>query len=152
MLVNEPNGASQANLPLEHASSRTLYRHWEATRAEQAAPARSALNLRAIAALVPNLAILEQPYADGDFVWRLAGTGVCALLTRDVTGSRVTSGFDAFEADVVRRLLSGVTEQLQPCVLKLKFISEVGDGSAATAEFLPGHRDLGTNLDARVEV
>lgn len=141
MLVNEPSGASQANLPLEHGSSRKLYRYWEAARAENAAPARSALDLRPIAALVPNLAIIEDPHRGGEFVWRLAGSGVCELLAREATGTRVALGFDAFEADVVQRLLAAVIEQLQPCVLKLKFVSEIGDKIPAELIGLPllGH-------------
>lgn len=127
MLVNEPRRPSQGNLPLEHAGSRRLYRHWEAMRAEKAAPARETLDLKPIAALVPKLGIIEKPTQDADFIWRLAGTGVCTLLGREATGSRVAWGFDAFEADIVQRFLGGVVERLQPCVLKFNLINELGE-------------------------
>lgn len=137
MLVNEPRFASQGNLPLEHAASRALYRHWEAIRAERAAPSRHDLNLQPIAGLVSNMAILEQRNGAGEFLWRLAGTGICALLGREVTGGRFATGFDAFEADVVHRFLLGVTEHLQPCVLKLNLANDTGGKTPVEIISLP---------------
>jgi hypothetical protein len=137
MLVNEPRPSSQGNLPLEHAGSRRLYRHWEALRAAMAAPARETLDLKPIARLVPNLGIIERPSPDADFIWRLAGTGLCTLLGREATGSRVVWGFDAFEADVVQRFLGGVVERLQPCVLKFNLINELGEVTPAELIGLP---------------
>lgn len=125
MLVNEESETSQAQSQVLHPGSRALFSFWETMRAQEAAPRRSALDLKQIRDLVPNLTIIEADSATGGFRWRLAGTTVCALYQRELTGANALLGWDSFEADVVSRFLNGVVHGLQPCLLRFRMFTDL---------------------------
>ncbi len=126
MLVNEYGGASQGQTEILHPSSRALFRFWEAARAEESAPSRGKLDLSRIHDLVPDLLIIEYNPAHQGFRWRLAGTRVCNLYRRELTGSVVLAGWDGFETDIVGRFLAGVVHNLQPCLLRFRMRTDLG--------------------------
>jgi hypothetical protein len=126
MLVNGQIETSQADSQILHPGSRTLFRFWEQTRAEAAAPRRDAIDLRGIRAIVPNLAIVERGSNRGGLRWRLAGTAVCDLFRREITGQDVLAGWDMFERDIIGRFLDGVMRNLQPCVMRFRFHTDTG--------------------------
>ena len=125
MLVNEESETSQAPSQILHPGSRALFSFWETMRAAESAPGRSALNLRHIPDLVPNLMIMEPDGTTGGFRWRLAGTAVCGLYRRELTGTDALLGWDNFEADVVKRFLGGVVHSLQPCLLRFRLFTDL---------------------------
>ena len=137
MVVNEPRDASQDDSLILHPSSRALYRFWEATRAEQAAPPRAAIDLKLIRELIPFLAIIEPDTRNNGFRWRLAGTMVCNLYRRELTGGSALGSLDSFEADVVGRFFTGVVRDLQPCVLRLRLHTDLDQVIGAELIGLP---------------
>jgi len=108
-----------------HPASRALFRYWETIRMEDSAPNRRRLDLNKIRALVPSLFILERHPLKG-YVWRLAGTGLCQLWRRELTGTSVLFGWDAFEKHTTERLLDGVIDAHQPFVLRLRLFTSLG--------------------------
>jgi hypothetical protein len=126
MWANDETHASRDDGYILHPSSRTLFRYWETARAERPAPARSELNLREISALVPNLFIIEHHAATAALRWRLAGTALCQIFRRELTGTSVLSGWDAFEADILRRFLMSVADTYQPAILRFRLHTDLG--------------------------
>ena len=120
MLVNDQPETSQVNSQILHPGSRDLFRFWDAMRAETAAPRRRGLDLNQIRDIVPNLVILERDSARDGYRYRLAGTGICNLYRRELTGRGAMEGWDAFERDTIRRFFDGVVDTLQPCVLRFR--------------------------------
>ena len=124
MLVNELSGASQVETEALHQSTRTLLRYWERLCIDGAVPSRAQLDLKQIVAIAPDLMIVERR---NGFRFRLAGTRICAMLRREMTGTDVLADFDRFETNIVRQLLNGVLDTLKPCLLRLRLQTSVGE-------------------------
>lgn len=122
MWVNEQARTSQEETI--HPASRMLFRAWEAMRGTRSAPMRQDVDLAQMRKLVPQLFIAEHCAASHAFRWRLAGTAICGLLGREVTGSDLLDGWDTFERDVIRRFLSGVSGTHQPALLRMRFTTD----------------------------
>ncbi len=125
MLVNGLNETSQAHSQILHPGSRALFSYWEKIRAEAAAPPRSALDLKQLRDLIPNLMIIEHEPRSGGFTWRLAGALINDFYRRDVKGNSVVKGWESFEANIARSLLNGVIQKLQPCLLRLRLRTDL---------------------------
>jgi hypothetical protein len=119
-----------------HPGSRALFRYWEATRGEESAPNRRRLDLNSIRAFVPCLFIVERHPSKGH-IWRLAGTKLCQLWKRELTGSPFLSGWDDFERLTAERLLDGVIRAHQPFVLRFRLFTSLGHDIGAEMIGLP---------------
>lgn len=126
MWLTDEIHASQGEAHVLHPSSRLLFRYWEAARAEQSAPRRDQLDLKSIKHLLPHLFIAEADPRHRTFRWRLAGTSLCDLHRRELTGTSLLSGFDDFECEVIRRLLGATLSRRQPAMLRFRFITDLG--------------------------
>ena len=109
-----------------HPGSRTIFRHWESIRGESSAAERGDLDLQHLGKYVPWLFVIEYSARTGSYVWRLAGSKVCDLWRKELTGSDVFAGWDTFERDTIRRLFDGVTRDLQPCSYRLRLTTSLG--------------------------
>jgi hypothetical protein len=143
MLVNEDSEASQAPSQILHPGSRALFRFWETVRGAESAPPRSALDLKQIRDLVPNLMIIEPVLSTGGFRWRLAGTAVCGLYRRELTGTDALLGLDSFETDVVKRFFTSVIQGLQPCLLRFRMFTDLDQLIGAELIGLPALANCG---------
>lgn len=119
---------------LLHPGSRAVLRYWELIRGERSVPTRSDLDLRKIANIVPWLCILERNPVRQAYRWRLAGTGICLLWGRDLTGGEFLDEWRAAERPLFGGVLDRVIATLQPCVARSQAISL--DGSAVKIEML----------------
>lgn len=126
MLVNGQIETSQADSQILHPGSRSLFRFWEQTRGDQAAPNREAIDLKPIRHIVSHLAIIEKKAGTRAYRWRLAGTSVCEIFRKEITGQDVLIGWDMFERDIIARFLEGVLTDLQPCVMRFRFHTDTG--------------------------
>lgn len=136
MWVSEEVRTSQEETLLK-APGRMLWRYWEGLRAGRSAPERRDLDLKHLRHLVPYLFIAERLGADGGYVWRLAGTGLCDLHRRELTGSDLLSGWDEFERSVIQRFLTGVTASHKKAVLRLTYETDRGQQFGAEMLALP---------------
>lgn len=121
MLVNDEMFESQDETHILHPSSRALFRYWESIRAERWAPSRADLDLARISALVPNLFVIEYATLARTYRWRLAGTAICEIYRRELTGTHMLEGWDSFESSVIARHLNATMTAGQPCVLRFRF-------------------------------
>jgi hypothetical protein len=140
MLVNDISELSQAESHILHPGTRALYRYWETIRAENAAPNRNDLDLKQISTIVPNLMMLERDHMRQTYKWRVAGTNICLLYRRELTGADVLAGWDTFERETIRKLLDTVVTSLQPCLIRYRM---------TTMDQVIGAEMLGLPLHAR---
>ena len=118
MLVNQDRDTNQADFLILHPGSRALFRYWERVRGERAAPKRSDIDLKQLRPYVGNLFVLER--RRNIYSWRVAGTRLCELYRRDLTGSDCLADLDTFERATIGKVLAGAVENLQPCVLRFR--------------------------------
>lgn len=137
MLVNESHSATHDESAILHPSSRALFRFWEQMRAEHAAPRRDQLDLTRIKPLVPNLMIAAYDHAAGTYRWRLAGSGICEIYRQELTGLNLLWGWDSFETNVVMRFLAGVVHHQQPCLIRYRLMTDLGQTIGAELIGLP---------------
>lgn len=137
MLVTDEIIASQDETQILHPSSRKLFRFWETMRAERAAPRRDDLDLKQIAPLVPSLFIAEYVEKSGTYRWRLAGTAICRLYRRELTGTDLLAGWDGFETDTIGRFLSSTINTRQPALLRFRFATDANQVIGAEMAAFP---------------
>jgi hypothetical protein len=119
-----------------HPGSRSLFRYWEAIRGEASAASRRRLDLNKLRACVPCLYIIERHPQKG-YIWRLAGTRLCQLWRRELTGSPALAGWDAFERHTTERLFEGVVQSHQPFVMRFRLFTSLGHDIGAELIGLP---------------
>ena len=73
------------------------------------------------------------------FVWkfRLAGTKIYSLFGKEMTNEDVLQGWDSFERGVVANCLDIIHSRLQPCLIRMRFVSEQNEVIAAEMIGLP---------------
>lgn len=124
-----------------HPGSRQLFCHWERIRGEASAPLRSRIDLREIVRIAPWLAIIERAPGRQCFSWRLAGTGICRLWGRELTGRNALEGWHRFDHATLAKALEGVITTLQPFVARFSAQSEDGETVGIELLALPAYPD-----------
>jgi hypothetical protein len=146
MLVNDTSEFRQAESQILHPGTRSLYRYWEAIRAENAAPNRDDLDLTQITKIVPNLLMLERDHMRQTYKWRLAGTQTCQLYRKELTGTDALAGWDSFERDTIKKLLDTVVTSLQPCLIRYRLTTTMDQVIGAEMIGLPLHARNGSRF------
>ena len=121
--LNRPNNGETQSQIL-HPGSRHLFRYWESLRAERPCPRKDEIVLKNIVEVVPNLAIVERDQAKKGWQFRLAGTKIYDLFGKEMTNNDALQGFDSFERGVVSNCLDISQTRMQPCLVRMRFISE----------------------------
>jgi hypothetical protein len=146
MLVNDTSELNRAETHILHPGTRMLYRYWEAIRAENAAPNRVDLDLAQVSSIVPNLLMLERDHMRHSFKWRLAGTQVCELYRKQLTGTDVLAGWDRFERETIKKLLDTVVTGLQPCLMRYRITTNLDQVIGVEMIGLPLHARNGSRF------
>jgi len=122
------NDQQKTRIPddIMHPSSRVLFRFWESARGEMAAARKQDLDLKKVAKILPNLCILERDKHTPAYKWRLAGTGVCKIWGKELTGCDVLEGWPDFERQTMLSGFDMVVATLQPCVARFKAVNDLG--------------------------
>ena len=120
-----PDGM-ESHQEILHPGSRALFRYWESIRGEQAAPSRRDINLRSIGNYVPSLYIMESAADRRSMIYRLAGSSICNLFKRQLTGAPAFKDWPHFERETAQRLLEGVVASLQPCAIRFRLSTPQG--------------------------
>ncbi len=120
MVISSNSELSQSGVQLLHAGSRKLFRYWEGLRAERPCPYRGDIDLRQIIEIMPNLVILDWESKSATWRYRLAGTEVCNLMDRSLTGENAMGGWDSFESNVVSKSFAIAKERKQPCLVRMR--------------------------------
>jgi hypothetical protein len=135
-LIDKPD-LDQAGTQILHPGSRSLFRHWEAIRAERPCPSRQDIDLQQIIPIIPDLMIIEKNIMKTGWQYRLAGTRLCEIMNGELTGRDALGGWDSFERNVVSKSLDITLNRLQPCLVRMRFISDRGNVLAAEMIALP---------------
>jgi hypothetical protein len=141
MQADDRNEIDKAATQIIHPGSRQLFRYWEGLRGERPCPQRSDIVLAKLAAVLPNVSIIERTEQNA-WSYRLAGSAVCDLLRTPVTGMDALFGFDKFERDVMGKTLEIAVQRLQPCLIRMRLISTTGTVVAAELLGLPVIDDI----------
>jgi hypothetical protein len=120
-----------------HPGSRKLFRHWEMTRAEMPCPSRESFELGPIRDVMADMVVIDRDHLRNGFRFRLAGTRVCDLYGRNITGQDVLLGWDDFEKDVIGRHLLTAFNQKQPAVIRMRLTTDRTQQIAAELLALP---------------
>ncbi|TYO89450.1 PAS domain-containing protein [Oceanicella actignis] len=133
---------------MDHQSTRAIYEHWESLRAGRDAPFRSEIDPRRISAALENMFILEQLDPD-DVRFRLAGTGLVALLGIEPRGMIADAVMDEASAGQILQMARQVTAEPAIAVMRVKGVSAFGAARPAPFEprgemiLLPMRSELG---------
>jgi hypothetical protein len=109
---------------IAHSGTRNFFRYWESIRRERSAPLRSDIDLRSISHLLAWVFIAEQDKQG--YRLRLAGTGVCRLWGRNVTGEDLFERWPAFERTTMARLLECASVRRQPFAMRCRARTDSG--------------------------
>jgi hypothetical protein len=120
-----------------HPGSRHLFRQWEMLRAERACPTREDFDFGQLKTIMPDMVVIDRDYLRSSFKFRLAGTRVCALFNRNLTGGAVLDGWDSFESDLMSKHLMTVINQQQPAVVRMRLTTDRSQVVAAEMLALP---------------
>ena len=95
---------------MKHPSSQQFFAHWDEARGSDPAPERAAFDPGPIRHLLGDSFVLAYEHRDG-FPFRVAGTRLCALLGRDIKGSRFASLWAKESRAEIEDLLGIVVEE-----------------------------------------
>jgi hypothetical protein len=117
---------------MKHPSSRAYFAYWDAQRSGAKAPDRSAFEPSAVRELLADSFVLACQ-RDAGMPFRVAGTRVCALFSRDLKGEAFLSLF-AMPRQPIADLVGVVIDELQPVVAGIS--ATAADGSRLQLEAL----------------
>ena len=113
-----------------------LYDYWTRQRGERSVPLRSAIEPADIAAILPDVFILE-----GDRMhpasFRLAGTRLCAQFGRELKGVDFAALFAPDQRARIARLAETVMAQASPAILQIQLVDGALDTTEAEIMLLP---------------
>jgi hypothetical protein len=137
MVVQDTYSIPETDTQILHPGSRKLFVHWETARAERAYPTREDFALAPVKELMSDMVIIEKDYLRQTYKFRLAGSRVCTLLGRNVTGGNVLEGWDGFECEVISKHLELSLKELQPVLIRMRFFTDTLQQVAAEMIALP---------------
>lgn len=106
-----------------------LYDYWTRQRGDRAVPLRGTIEPADIAAILPDVFILEHSrLADPHF--RLAGTRICAQFARELKGTAFDGLFAPDQRNRVARITENVMAHCTPAVMQVALV----DGTLETTE------------------
>jgi len=121
---------------IQHPNAQTLYRYWQRLKGEAPAPQQRALTPADIKEVLPQLFVLQR-FDPEHYVYRLAGTGYCALFGREFRTQNMLALFQG----PARKYLSVLLDRIValPCggVAETRAETLAGDHCLIEHVFLP---------------
>jgi hypothetical protein len=121
---------------MKHASTRALFEYWDQKRGRRAAPDRSDIDPAEIRHVLGDTFMLAADFAD-DIRFRLAGTKVCALFTREIKGEAFNAQWSDSNREHVAELLDAVITEKVGAVAGIIGRTENGDDVELELLLLP---------------
>lgn len=121
---------------MQTKAATALYDYWTRQRGERAVPLRSAIEPADIAAILPDVFILEggQPQPP---CFRLAGTRLCAQFGRELKGLDFAALFAPDQRGRIAKVADNVMTQAMPAVLRVQLVDGALDTTEAEIALLP---------------
>lgn len=107
---------TQADDTVMHPTNRELLRSWERIRGARNAPLRSEMTMRALSSIVPWTCVLSRDPHKMSYMFRLAGSAVCDIWGKQLTGTVAFADWPTFDRETMLRALDTVVGMKQPCV------------------------------------
>jgi len=95
---------------MKHASTRALFTYWDKQRGPRPAPERSDIAPGDIRHILGDTFMLAEDFAD-EIRFRLAGTRICTLFTREIKGEAFNSLWNEQGRKEIDELLAAVTNE-----------------------------------------
>jgi hypothetical protein len=118
---------------MKHASTRAVFEYWNRKRGQRAAPDRADIDPADIRHVLGDTFMLAADFVD-DIRFRLAGTRVCALFTREIKGEAFNARWSASSSAQIAELLAALTDEKIGAVAGIAGRTE--DASEAELELL----------------
>ena len=118
---------------MKHASTRAIFDYWNRQRGRRAAPERSDIDPADIRHVLGDTFMLAADFVD-DIRFRLAGTRVCALFTREIKGEAFNAQWSASSSEQIEDLLAAVINEKTGAVAGI--IGRTEDGDEVELELL----------------
>jgi hypothetical protein len=118
---------------MKHAASRELYAYWEERRGRRVAPERAEIEPAAIRQALGDAFILTLDDSAG-YPFRLAGTKVCALFSRELKGESFIRLWAETSRPEIADLLAILTDELVGTVAGVT--AQSGNGQSVALELL----------------
>ncbi len=111
---------------MKHASTRAIFDYWNRKRGRRAAPDRSDIDPADIRHVLGDTFMLAADFVD-DIRFRLAGTRVCALFTREIKGEAFNAQWSKSSSEHIDELLTAVINEKVGAVAGIVGRTEDGD-------------------------
>ena len=111
---------------MKHISTRAIFDYWNRQRGRRAAPDRSDIEPADIRHVLGDTFMLAADFVD-DIRFRLAGTRVCAIFTREIKGEAFNALWSQSSSDHIEDLLGAVIHEKIGAVAGLIGRTENGD-------------------------
>jgi len=120
---------------MRHRSTKALFDYWNRLRGARAAPSRTEINPREIAACLGDVFLIEGSLAD--FRFRLAGSRIGEGLGRALTGQSFETIWKPAMRPAALGLLATVTEQVEPLLVGFRALDTDGERARSGPSSVP---------------
>ncbi|MEQ8267926.1 MAG: PAS domain-containing protein [Parvibaculum sp.] len=118
---------------MKHKTNQTLFDYWNAIRAGRPAPRRSEIEPGDIRRILPYVFILERKN-EGDYRFRLAGTGLCSVYGMEFRGHNM---FSLWSDDCVENLKQALDDVVANATISVvEYTAATNDKREATFEMI----------------
>jgi hypothetical protein len=121
---------------MKHPSTRTIFDYWNRQRGRRAAPDRSDIDPADIRHVLGDTFMLAADFVD-ELRFRLAGTRVCALFTREIKGEAFNAQWSVSSNESIETLLAAVITEKIGAVAGIIGRTENGDEAEFELLLLP---------------
>jgi hypothetical protein len=118
---------------MKHPASRDFFAYWDKQRGNARAPDRSDVDPEAVRERLPDIFVLAYDHEAG-FPFRVAGTRVCALTSRDLKDVGFSSLFDGQSRREIEDIITYVVEETLPAIAGITATAD--DGTRVHLELL----------------
>jgi hypothetical protein len=119
---------------MKHANSVSLHQYWSDLKRDRSAPERGDIDPAAVAPLLRDMFILDGDVRPRQWIFRLAGTRICALAHRELRNSVFADLWQTDDRDEIMRVLRAVADEAAPAAIGAHI--HFFDGSTCEAEVL----------------
>ena len=121
---------------MKHPSNRAFFAYWDAQRGGERAPDRSDIEPGAVRELLGDIFVLSYD-AEAGYLFRVAGTRVCALLGRDLKNQSFSNLFAPHGHAEIEEIVTVVAEELLGAVAGITATAEGGTPAHLELLLLP---------------
>lgn len=117
--------------------NKKLFEHWKISAPGAPLPARRDLDLRTLAPILGNMAVLERAKDGAAYRFRLAGTELRKIFGEELTGGDLLLGWRGRDREIASTMLDIAMQDHVPLVMRFGIALSVSHREVVEAVFLP---------------